>query len=56
MMTTKERIEVLARVRRRLKFMIHHRPHYRQTIKDTRIIIDALESLILVDIKGEKAK
>lgn len=54
MVTTKERIDVLYRARRRLTFLAHNRPFYRQTIKDQRIMIDALESLILIDpLKGE---
>jgi hypothetical protein len=52
MTTTPERIETLARMRSRLKWLIHSRPFYKQTIKDTRIIIDALEALVFVDMKG----
>jgi len=57
MTTTPERIDALGRARKRLSFMLRHRPFYKQTIKDTRVIIEALESLILLDLKkGEISK
>jgi hypothetical protein len=55
--TERERSEALARMRRRLSFLIRARPEYRGTIKGTRIAIDALEQILLLQFtikKGDK--
>jgi hypothetical protein len=52
LVTEKERSEALTRMRRRLAFLLHHRPGYKATIKDTRIAIDALEQIQFLDLKG----
>lgn len=52
MFTTKERQNTLARVRRRRAHFIRQKPHWLTAIRDTAVIIDALESLVTLDMKG----
>jgi hypothetical protein len=51
MFTTEQRRATLARVRRRRAHFMRFKPHWLTAIKDTSIIIDALESLVILDFK-----
>lgn len=53
MITTRDRRETLGRERSRLSKAIR-RPWFPGYIKDKRVIVDALEALILIDVKGDK--
>lgn len=52
MYTTVERQNALARVRRRRAHLIRFKPHWLNAIRDTAVTIDALESLLTLDMKG----
>lgn len=52
MFSTKERQNTLARVRRRRAHFIRQKPHWLTAIKDTAIVIDSLEALLTLDMKG----
>lgn len=54
MFSTKERLEVLVRLRRKRAHFIRTKPHWYTAIQDTAIQIDALEALVTIDIKGGK--
>lgn len=54
MFTTEDRRETLGRERGRLSRSLK-KPWMKGYIKDKRIIVDALESLILLDFKGDKS-
>lgn len=52
--TEEERSEALARFRKRLAFLTRYRSMYRATIKDTRIAIDSMEQVTLLQFSKEK--